>query len=529
MSEEPEDRRVDRRQLVALVRANLAIGGRAMAVGRRSGSLKLVAGLYLLFGLLLGMGALANAPIFWWSLATLSMTFFVVVLAVVVESAHVLFDVQEADLLLHRPITSATLVAAKTCSLLGTGLVLALSLNFGSVAFGGFAREARWWFPLVHLASVVALVVFCCAAVVCAQTLVLRLVRRERFDDWVVWSQALLMVFFYAGPQLASRLLAGRGLDLESVPRWLVLYPPTWFAAIDSSLAGQTVPDGSLLAAALAPIATLLLVVVALPRLSRGYDQTMARLRESPPPRERARAAPRRGFLSPSRWLRDPVERASFRLVGAYFARDRDLRLVLFPMLASLVAPMIPALVSSGRAGAVVGALTLSAIMPAIAPIVLGAIATCSHPEAAQVFSTAPLANAGPLFHGARKAVLVWIVLPAIAVLAALAAAGGSGFENLMLALPSLMAVPASALGAGLDRHGWLPLATPIQRGSTSSAFLLTCLVAVFGGCALFGLGYAARHLGVFWPFLAVEAALLAALHVWLLRRTARLPMPRPG
>src|SRR5262249_5185633 len=145
----------------------------------------------------------------------------------------------------------------------------------------------------------------------------------------------------------------------------------------------------------------------------------------------RASSGPRRRWLGalatrpPLRWwLRDPVQLHAFLLTSAYLARDRETKLKIYPSLAPLVVmPLVVALGArrSAQADAAdpFGAFVLGYV--AIIPIqALLLLQRSEHWRAAELFRAAPLAHWTPLFHGARKAVVCWLVVPALLLVATL-------------------------------------------------------------------------------------------------------------
>src|SRR5712692_1672199 len=244
MSDAIKTASIDREQLRALLKCywRLSTRGRvarSMGRGGKPRSLIFVLVMYAFVGLMTGIAA-SQLDVFTYTVLVHSMTFFVVGMAVTSESGDILFNANESDVLVHRPIHPRTLLLAKSISLIGFTLVLAGALNLFPTFFGLAARGARFWFPIVHLLSMVLLCVFCAAAVVCTYGLVIRFLDREKFDNFAAWSQVGMSVLFIGGYQVVPRLLQRfAGLTLEPYARYLSPLPPAWFAGIDSWVAGE--------------------------------------------------------------------------------------------------------------------------------------------------------------------------------------------------------------------------------------------------------------------------------------------------
>src|SRR5262249_54454398 len=128
-------------------------------------------------------------------------------MTMVAESSQLLFSPDEHDILGHRPIGPRTLLLARSLSLLGLTLLMALSLNLLPMFFGLWIAGSPPWFPLAHLITIVMLSAFCAAAVVFVYVLLARLIGRERFDSFASWMQLAVSVTFILGYQIIPRLI----------------------------------------------------------------------------------------------------------------------------------------------------------------------------------------------------------------------------------------------------------------------------------------------------------------------------------
>jgi ABC-2 type transport system permease protein len=226
---------IDREQLRALLKCywRLSMRGRvarSMGRGNKQRSLIFVLVMYAFVGLMTGMAA-SQLDVFTYTVLVHSVTFFVVGMAVTSESGDILFNANESDVLVHRPIHPRTLLLAKSINLIAFTLILAAALNLFPTFFGLSARGARPWFPIVHLGSMILLCVFCAAAVVCTYGLVIKFLDREKFDNFAAWSQVGMSILFIAGYQIVPRLLQRfQGLSFTPYARYLFPLPPAWFA-----------------------------------------------------------------------------------------------------------------------------------------------------------------------------------------------------------------------------------------------------------------------------------------------------------
>ncbi|HJZ79824.1 MAG TPA: hypothetical protein VKD91_05745, partial [Pyrinomonadaceae bacterium] len=186
---------VDRDQLRALLKCywRLSTRGRvarSMGRGDKPRGMLFVIGMYLFMGLMTGFLVWSEKlDVFTYTILVHSMTFFVVGMAVTSESGDILFNTNESDVLVHRPIHPRTLLLAKSINLIVFTLILAGALNLFPTFFGLAASGAQVWFPVMHLISMILLCIFCAAAVICTYGLVIRFLDREKFDNFAAWSQ----------------------------------------------------------------------------------------------------------------------------------------------------------------------------------------------------------------------------------------------------------------------------------------------------------------------------------------------------
>ena len=525
---------IDRVQLRALLKCywRLSTRGRvarAMGRGGKRRGLIFVLAMYVVVGFVTSMVAFSRTDIFTYTIIIHAMTFFVVGTAVTSESGDILFNANESDVLVHRPISPRTLLLAKTINLVVFTLVLAMALNLFPTLFGVAISGARVWFPAIHLLSMILLCVFCAAAVVCVYGLVIKFLDREKFDNFAAWSQVAMSILFIGGYQVVPRLLERfEGLSLKPYARYLFALPPAWFAGLDSSIAGD-MPRGGLLAL-IGLLITALLAYVAIGRLSSSYSEGLAKISENvtravAPARSRKHRELRNPLLL--WWLRDPIELRSFRLASAYMRRDRDIKLRLYPSLAIFVIlPVMSLLDRKGGLSAFAALLTvwMLALMPYQA---LQTLQMSQHYQAAEIFSIAPLETAAPVFHGVRKAAMIYLLLPALAISALLIGfLIPGGIEKLQLALPGVIAIPLLSLAPGVV-DDYLPLSQRPSRGDQSSRNLGMMFFSMISMGIVMGISYIAWVFGVLWYAIGIEVVAAAILYYFLNRIIRRRPLVR--
>jgi hypothetical protein len=484
--------------------------------------------LFLLFtygvmGLLLGLLPVAGADVFTFSLVIWSATFMMSGMTMVAESSTLLFDPRDHDVLGHRPIHPRTLLAARALSLIALGLVLGMALNIVPMFTGIFARGSRPWFPIAHLATLPVMAVFCAGLVVFVYALLARLVSRRAFDTIASWTQVGISAALLVSYQLVPRLMDRLGtLRLDSAHPALLALPPTWFAGLSMVILRVDTGARALAMAASAIVTTVVLAWSANRFLAEGYARQVAGLGEVSVPAEPARRSPlrRRGASRLGAMLGvvmpDPVERSAFRLTRAYLARDRDMRMRIYPTLALILVFPVLVIVDPVRSAHMGSIMTIFMIgtLPATAMMTFK---MSPHYAAAELFRYVPIHGTASIFHGVRKAMLVLLVVPGLVVGGTLLWFGTVERRGLLMGLPALMAIPTLSLLDGVTGD-YLPLSIAPTSGR-QGALNIGMMVLGFTWLAVFaGLGALAQSKGWFWHMVVVEAAILALVHPLLLR-----------
>jgi ABC-2 type transport system permease protein len=531
---------IDRQQLWALLKCyfRLSTRGRvtqSMGRGGKPRSVFFVLGMYIFVGLMNGMMLLTiQLDVFTYTVILHSMTFFVVGLAVTAESGDILFNMNESDVLLHRPIHPRTLLLAKSLNLIAFTLILAGALNLFPTFFGLAARGARPWFPLVHVISSAMLCVFCAAAVICTYGLIIRYLNREKFDNFAAWSQVGMSILFIGGYQVVPRMLQRfEGLTFEPYARYLLPLPPAWFAGIDSLIAGELPLADAVPLVVCGLVFSAGVAYVAIGRLAPSYGEGLTRLSESrsraaKPVRLRSRSTSMRNPIL-RWWLRDPIERWAFRLTAVYMRRDRDIKLRLYPSLSIfLVFPLISLLDRNRGFNSFMPLMTIW-IMGTMPLSALQTLIMSPHFAAADIFLVAPLSSAASVFHGVRKAVIYYLLVPAmcmVGILTVYLTMGGRG--SLAFAVPGLIAIPTLSLLPGLW-ESYLPLSRPVARGEQYSRNMGLIFIAMLTMLGVVVVSWLAWTTGYIWVLIAVEMVVVGLLHWIFIRMIRNRPLARIG
>jgi hypothetical protein len=484
-------------------------------------------GAYAATGLLACM--FIRQPVMALSIYLHGMTFIFLGMFVAASAGEVLFNKDEAEILLHRPISPRALLWSKVRVLVEVSLWLAGAFNLAGFFVGLTAPGGGWQFPIVHAVSTLLEALFCTSAIVLVYQLCLRWFGRERLDGLMTSAQVIVVIAAVLSSQILPRIMSQLDslIDFSARSWWIALLPPAWFAGFDDAFSGSG-STSSFVLAGLGVAATAVVLALAFGKLAGDYQSGLQAISETVSKR-RSRPNRRRWIdvlvNSPplSWWLRDPVERAGFLLTSAYMARDRDVKLRLYPGIAPMLAlPIILLLPNYGPHGSqssAVGNIFIIAFMGnyiGIVPMLgLSVLQYSQQWQASDLFRAAPMVGPAGICHGARRAVLLFLTFPLLVILAAIA--GHAGRSHVLLLFPGVIALPVFALLPHLGGHG-VPLSVAAEEANSAGRAIFM-FVAMGISAGLSGLAYWAWIAGWYGWFLLGEA-LVAGIVYALLRRS---------
>ena len=461
--------------LTLFLRGRSARGLRKQSAPKSIGS-KLM--LTLLMYAFVGLVALTflNQPVFALSVYLHAMTLVFLGMFVAASAGEVLFNKEEADILMHRPVTAHALLWAKVSVLVQVSLWLAGAFNLAGFFIGMGARDGGWLFPIAHAISTALEALFCTGCVVLVYQLCLRWFGRERLDGLMTTAQVLLAVGIVIGGQVVPQLIGrfGSNLNVGLNRWWISLLPPAWFAGFDDALSGGGAA-GSWALAGFGLVATTAVLWIAFGRLARDYQIGLQTLTETVS-RPRGLRAGRRWFdviinAPPLRWwLRDSVARATFLLTAAYLVRDRDVKLRIYPGLTPMLAmPIVFLIQDRGGAGGFGGfGVAFAGAYLGLVPLLgLNLLQYSQNWQAADLFRAAPLVGPGTLCHGPRRAVLCLLAFPTIVVFGIVAWLIRGDTAHLALLVPGVIALPIYAMIPCLG-GGAVPLSLPAEEAKSA-------------------------------------------------------------
>jgi hypothetical protein len=478
--------------------------------------------LTLVFYALFGCMALAflRQPVFALAAYLHAMTFVFLGMFVASSSGEILFNKEEADILMHRPVTPRAMLWAKIRVLVEVSLWLAITFNLAGF-FVGFGSAGNWRFPVIHLCSTVLEALFCTGCVVLIYQLCLRWFGRERLEGVMTAAQVMVSVGAVLCGQILPRLVFrfDHVLKVGETSWWIGLLPPAWFAGFDDAFAGSSLAASWLLAA-MAVIITAAVLWIAFGKLAHNYGTGMQSLNETVSTRvnksSRRRWLDRLVNVPPlSWWLRNPVARASFLLTAAYLIRDRDVKLRVYPGIAPiLIIPFVFLFQSTHQHGSrdLGFGVPFSGLYLGLVPLIgLQILQYSQQWQASDIFRAAPMAGPAQICHGARRAVLCLLALPMLLLVGLIVWALRGDLAPLILFLPGIIALPVFALVPSMSGKG-VPLSLPTDAAKSAGRGLnmIGVMVITFGLAEVASLAWTQ---GWFWWLVAAETVVAIVLY----------------
>ena len=489
--------------------------------------LALILAIYAFVGMsVLGM---MRQSVFAMSVYAHAMTFIFVGMFAASSAGEVLFNKEEGEILLHRPVSARTMLWSKIRVMLEVSFWLAGALNLACLLSGGYTPDGDWLFLPVHAVSVGMEACFCMGCVVVVYHLCLKWFGRERLEGLMTTAQVAAAIFVVLGGQIAPRLLIQANSVIKLSPQswWVALLPPAWFAGWDDAIAGSAVASSFVLAG-IAVAATGLVMWLAFVKLAGTYEVGMQAMGEATPKSGASRR--RRRWLDAlvhrpplNWWLREPVSRASFLLTSAYLFRDRDVKLRIYPSLAPMmVMPFIFMFQPSNTGlGGAFGVAFAGAYLGVVPMMGLELLRYSQQWPASDIFRAAPIPGPAALCDGARRAALLVLTVPLLLVFVVLAIAMGHGMENLPLLLPGIVTLPVYSLIPCLSGKA-VPLSLPTEEAKSVGRGI-RMIAAMMFSAVVSVVSFFSWRSGWFWWFLLFETAVAGCVYAGMRCSLARV------
>jgi len=494
------------------------------SVGRK---LALALGAYTLFGLFTLQFVVNHQPLFALAIYAHSMTFIFLGMFVSSSAGEVLFNKDEADILMHRPITTKDLLWSKIRVMIQISLWLAGALNLIAFVVGVYTVDGTILFPFIHIISTVLEALFCTGCVVLTYQLCLRWFGRERLDSLMTMTQVVVAVAMVMAGQLLPRMMFQMSksglLQFNARHWWLGLLPPAWFAGLDDTVAAR-VNGGSWLLAGIGLLATALVVWLAFVKLAESYGTGLQSIGEMVS-RPKTRSGSQRRWtemmtsVPPVKWF-SPISRAGFLLTTAYLFRDRDVKLRVFPGIAPMLIMPFIFVFQDTRVMEGFGVAFSSGFLAMVPLLTLDLLQYSQQWQASDIFRAAPMAGPAELCSGARRAVLWVLGVPSLILVGFIVWVVHHHVADLVLFLPGIMLMPVMSLVPAALGRG-VPLSLPNEE-IKSAGRAMKMMVVMFVAMGVSGAAAAAYKFGYFWWMILGETVILLPVYFGLVAFVSR-------
>lgn len=224
----------------------------------------------------------------------------------------------------HTPVSSRTYFLVKLTQVLTYATMLLVSLNLAPAICGIWIRvnetsQLQFLFPFVYLPVAFISGFFAIGVMTAFAGYLTKLYTKKGLRNIAQYAQFVLPALF---PSLIY-LLPRDPTTYKSVLKWLYALPNGWFAgAVSLALSG---PERSemmrdLILTGLAVVSVLLLIVIPLRSIAKGYSKYLTHLLESGS-RQKAKLRVKPSLLA--RFCRSRTTYAGFCLCAAYMRRDK--------------------------------------------------------------------------------------------------------------------------------------------------------------------------------------------------------------
>lgn len=352
--------------------ANLSERGEMLdQLGRDGVALKTVSWLYFAMSALMSLLLLiANPPLVLYISNFLILTSIFLLSVLISETSNSLVNPEEGFVLAHQPINGASYTAAKLTHLARVIFFLVPGLN-AIPAFAGLTlKDARWWYPIVHLAAAFALGFL--AALLCCALFgwLIRLVPPQRLKAVAQLVTTLpLLSMIWLGPirEFLGRARITKWAPSEPIAQWGLIAAFTVVAVVIVALGIRALSADFL---------------IRVSSMTRGGSAAGARVRGG-----------RMGAVV-ARFFGGQAARAGFQFVSRLMLRDWHFRRQVMPMMLVSLVGLAPVFAGGWRVDPLSGEFTPIHFVPHVFAFVLFYICSFlpygSDHKAAWVFLLAP-------------------------------------------------------------------------------------------------------------------------------------------
>lgn len=468
---------------------------------------------YAFIGFFVGITMLSPIPLFIKGNIIFGLSFFMIMSVLISDYSSVLLDVKEKSILGSRPLNPKSINAAKMSHIAIYIFQIGMAIMGPALLMGSYKHGALFGVAFV-LASIllIAMTVFLSSLM---YFLLLKFFSGEKLKDILNYFQIFISIFIMIFYQVMVRIFEISELTATfSQGTWTHLIPSAWFSSF-LILATEGFEDTYyIVSASLGLIIPVILFTVYSKGIVPYFEANLQKIFESS---SNERYKKKRVGLLERILSRDPRERAFISLSKNIMAKDRKLKLKLYPGLSfAVIFPFIFLLnLASGLSFDEFRETLLSgryymycyfSIMFIVSLLPL--ISTSENYKAAWIYKAMPLDNPQIIFKGAVKAFIIKYVIPVqafICILFLIIYNMTIPFDMILLLINSILAI-VLAFKFSEKR---LPFSEDFEYLKNNNMAMLFTSAPIYGGLALIHFISGNFTYGIFVAILVSLAALL--------------------
>ena len=349
----------------------------------------------------------------------IGISLFMMVSIMISDFSSVLLDVREKNILLPKPIDNKTFNAAKTTHICIYLMGLSLSLTLIPLIMGTMKYGALFF--VIFLVENILSVLIVISLTSLIYTLVLRLFDGEKLKDIINYFQIILAFVLIFGYQLVGRVFSGVNMKGQYVPKfWHALLPSMWFASTFGILIDGNKETFLIFLSALAIIVPVALMVLYIKKLVPYFEKNLQKLNDNGGAIRKG--SEKRKDLIASLVCNDNIEKSMFKFTQNMISTERDLKLKIYPSLATaLFIPILFMFIDRNGGNSFMDNIQTSYggkvhLLMYISIILLcfctAYINNSDSYKGAFIYKVLPIENPGIILKGAIKGALFKLVIP---------------------------------------------------------------------------------------------------------------------
>ncbi|MFS0784342.1 hypothetical protein [Bacillus sp. 1P06AnD] len=460
--------------------------------------------IYALCGLFLIIFVVMNQNIVYQMSLFFAVVMFMLMTSLISDFSSVLLDTKDKNIILSKPVSSATLGMAKTIHLM-------IYMFYITVCLGGpglIASIPRYGlsFAVVMLIELIVINLFVIVLTVLLYLVILKFFDGEKLKNVINYFQIGLSLALAVGYQLIIRIFDIVDLHIVYTPHWWhILLPPLWYGAPFGLVMGMPA-TGIMLALTILALVVPVIAIIVYAKGMPAFENSLLKLTQ-------VNNAAKRNKKSVITFMSKIIctsreERILFVFANDILRNEREFKLKVFPSLGlSLVLPFILIFTSiqdTGLKGINDFAFYSIYFTGLMVPAVVSFVQYSEKYKGAWIFTVAPVRSVGLLHKAALKAVTVRYLMPLILIQSVC-------FTILfgVSVLPDLLAVFLNLLLVALISysiiHPYLPFSVSYGAIESSGAKLFYATFIIF---VLTSIHMGINRLGnmALWIYIAVLA-----------------------